>query len=197
MKDYFKNLGALFLLLVSLSQVMSADDVTETIEEALEAYKEGEYTEAIESLTYASQVIGQKKGEQLTAFLPEPLDGWDVKDKKKSSGSTVFGGGSSSERTYRKESSYVTVTIAADSPAMQSMMMIFTNPMFAASGGGKMEKIKRQKAIVIYDEIKKKGDIKIVVKKRFFVSIEGRGVTKEELVDFAKEIDYKKLSKLP
>jgi len=50
---------------------------------------------------------------------------------------------------------------------------------------------------VTYDEERKKGDIKIVVKKRFFVSIEGHGVTKEEIVAYAKAIDYKRLSKLP
>ena len=75
MKNYFKNIGALLLLLTAFSQALPADDVTESIDEALEAYKEGEYTEAIESLTYAAQVIGQKKAEQLSAFLPDAIEG--------------------------------------------------------------------------------------------------------------------------
>lgn len=197
MKTYLRSLGALLLLVTVSSQSLTADDVTDSIDEALEAYKEGEYTEAIESLSYASQVIGQKKAEQIGQYLPDALDGWSVRDKQRSGGSAVFGGGSSSERTYKKGSSSVTVSIAADSPAMQSMMMLFSNPMFAASGGGQLEKIKRQKAIVTYDESRQKGDIKIVVKKRFFVSIEGQKVSKEELVAYAEAIDYKKLAKLP
>ncbi len=171
-KKYIRNVGAVLFLLALVSQTLSADDVTDSIKEALDAYKEGEYSEAIESLNYATQVIGQKKADQLSLFLPDPLDGWSVKDKKSSAGGAMFGGGSSSARTYKKDSSAVTVSIAADSPALQTMMMIFTNPMFATADGGQMEKIKRQKAIVTYDEGRKKGDIKIIVKKRFFVTIE-------------------------
>jgi hypothetical protein len=191
-----KKIIPILFLFAAVSQTIYADDVTESIDEALEAYKEGEYSEAIESLNYATQVIQQKKAGQLSAFLPEPLKGWSV-NSKKGSGGAIFGGGSSSTRNYKKGSSSVTVSIAADSPAMQSMMMIFSNPMFASSGGGEMQKIKRQKAMVTYEEGRKQGDIKIVVKKRFFVTIEGRNVSRDDLVSYAKGINYKKLSRLP
>lgn len=197
MDRYFRRLGALLLLVTVFTQTLSADDVTDSIDEALEAYKDGEYSEAIESLSYASQVISQKKAQQIGQYLPDPLDGWSLKDKQGSGGNAVFGGGSASERTYRKGSSSITVSIAADSPAMQSMMMLFTNPMFASSAGGELTKIKRQKAIVTYDGERQKGDIKIVVKKRFFVSIDGNRVSREELMAYAEAIDYKKLSRLP
>ncbi|OQX57495.1 MAG: hypothetical protein B5M52_07280 [Helicobacteraceae bacterium 4484_230] len=192
----FKRIILVLFLLTTVSQTIYADDVTDSIDEALEAYKEGEYSEAIESLNYATQVIQQKKAGQLSAFLPEPLEGWSV-NSRKGSGGAIFGGGSSSSRSYKKGSSSVTVAIAADSPAMQSMMMIFANPMFANSSGGEMQKIKRQKAVVTYDEGRKQGDIKIIVKKRFFVTIEGRHVSRDDLVAYAKGINYKKLSRLP
>ncbi len=200
-EEMLKNIikaGAVSLVLSMLMlQSANADDVTETISEALESYKDGEYSDSVESLNYAIQVIQQKKADALSKFLPNALDGWSVKDKKRQSGGGMFGGGISSTRQYKKDSSSITVTIAADSPAMQSMMMILSNPMFAGSSGGEMMKIKRQKAMVTYNEGRKKGDIKIVVKKRFFVTVEGRQVSREELVAYAEGINYKKLAKMP
>ncbi len=80
---------------------------------------------------------------------------------------------------------------------MQGMMMLFTNPAFAAADGGKLEKIRGQKAIVKYTPATKKGDIKIMVVNRFLVSIEGNDINKEDLKNYAKAIDYKKLGALP
>jgi hypothetical protein len=80
---------------------------------------------------------------------------------------------------------------------MQSVMMMFTNPMFATSDGGKLEKVGDQKAIVKYEADRKRGDIKIVVANRFLITVEGRNVTKEDLEAYAKAIDYKKLESIP
>ena len=109
----------------------------------------------------------------------------------------MFGGGLTAERRYSKQSGNVTIQIITDSPMMQSMMMMVSNPMYAASDGGKLEKIGRQKAIVKYDETRQQGDIKIVVANRFFVQIQGRNVTKDDLKLYAKAIDYKKLAAAP
>lgn len=186
------------LVMLLTSQGLFADDVTESINDALEQYKGGEYTDAIESLEYATQVMRQKKANTLEAYLPEALEGWHSEASKQQAGAgALFGGGVSSSRTYRRGTSSVTVTIAGDSPMLQSMMMLFSNPAIATADGGTMEKIKRQKAIVTYREPQKKGDIKIVVKKRFFVTVEGRDISREELVAYAEGIEYKKLAKLP
>lgn len=196
-RRYLKKAGEVFLAVVLASQLLHADDVTESISDALEQYKEGAYSDAIESLEYATQIIRQKKANTLEAYLPQALEGWQAAENKQQAGAAaLFGGGVSSSRTYHRGASSVTVTIAADSPVLQSMMMLFSNPAFATADGGTMEKIKRQKAIVTYSEPQKSGDIKIVVKKRFFVTVEGRDVSKEELVAYAEAIEYTKLAKL-
>ncbi len=84
----------------------------------------------------------------------------------------------------------------ADSPILQGMMGLFANPMFATSDGGKLERINRQKAIVKYNSERKQGNIKIVVAKRFLVSIEGTKVSREDLISYAKAIDYKKIKEM-
>lgn len=175
-----------------------ADDVTESINEALEYYKDGAYSDAVGSLNYASQLIQQKKGEALESFLPEPLDGWTAEEaKSQAAGSAMMGGGLSAERSYRNGESKIDVQIITDSPIMQGMMMMFSNPMIAASDGGKLQKIGRQKAIVKYDAADKSGDIKVVVAHRFLVTIEGNNIAEADLKGYAKAIDYNKLGQMP
>ncbi|TCK17423.1 hypothetical protein DFR30_0653 [Thiogranum longum] len=175
-----------------------ADDIEDSINEALEYYHDGEYKDAVESLNYATQLIQQKKGGELEAFLPEPLDGWSAQPpSSQAAGGAMFGGGVTAERTYSKNASSVTVRIITDSPMMQGMMMMFSNPMFAASDGGKLERVGRQKAIVKFDSDNRQGEINIVVAKRFLVTIEGNDVSAEDLKAYAEAIDYKKLKDMP
>lgn len=175
-----------------------ADDVTDYINEALEYYKDGQYSEAVSSLNFAEQLIQQKKSSGLEAFLPEPLKGWNAEAAtSQAANSAMLGGGISAERRYSKGESSIRIEIMADSPMLQGVMMMMSNPMFATSDGGKMERIGKQKAIVKFDPNNKEGDIRIVAANRFMVTIEGQGITDNELKDYAKAIDYDKLSQLP
>ena len=184
------------LLFFSLN--LQADDVTETLSGAIKSYENGEFTDAVEDINYALQLIQQKKSEGLSSYLPAPLDGWTAKKAESTTaGSGMFGGGIGAHRTYRKGSAKVKVEILTDSPILQSMMGLFTNPLFATSDGGKLERIKRQKAIVKYNEERQHGEITIVVDKRFLVQVKGNKVNLEELKKYAKAIDFKKLKKLP
>ncbi len=193
-----KKMSLIPVLLISLGVCVQADDVTDTIGEALKSYESGEFSTAVEDLNYALELIKQKKSEGLQTYLPEPLEGWTAKDAtSQTAGAGMFGGGLATERTYKKDKSKVKVQIMADSPVLQGMMGLFTNPMFATSDGGKLERINRQKAIVKYDKEREKGDIKIVVAKRFMITVEGTKVSREDLVAYAKAIDYKKIAKMP
>lgn len=200
MNDVRKTLlfCCLALMLVLPTASGYADDITDSIQEALEYYKEGQYSDAVESLNYASQLIQQNKAENMGSLLPDALPGWTAEAaSSQAAGAAMFGGGVTAERTYTKDGGRITIQIITDSPVMQSMMMMFTNPMFAASDGGKLEKIGRQKAIVKYAPEDRQGDIKLVIENRFFVSIEGSDVSKEDLTAYAEAIDYKKFSKMP
>jgi len=189
-----KVLVTAIILFVSFG-FANADEVIDSINEGLHKYKNGEYSAAVGSLDYASQLIRQKRSEQLKSFLPKPLAGWKAKDPTSQAvGAAMLGGGVSAERQYNKGSSSVSVKIVTDSPLMQSIMMMFTNPMFAASGGGKLETISGQKAIVKYNETNKSGEINIVVINRFLITVEGNGVTKEELKNYTVSINYNKLA---
>ena len=173
-----------------------ADEITDSIEEAMAYYKENNYVEASSSLDYASQLIRQKRSGKLEAFLPEPLAGWSAEDvKSQAAGPGYLGGMISAKRKYKKDKSSVTMEIITDSPTLQSMVMLFSNPAYASADGGKLTKIKRQKAIVKYKPSRKNGEINIVVAKQYLVSVKGRNVNETDLVDYASAIDYKKLKK--
>jgi len=186
------------LIWIALTAGVYADETADAINEALQQYQKGEYTGAMGSLNYASQLIGQKKGEQLRSFLPKPLEGWTADDAASQVANTaMMGGGVSAERSYHKDSSSVTIRITSDSPMLQGMMMMLSNPMFAGADGGKMEKISGEKAIIKYNAANKDGNINIVVANRMLVTIEGNSVTEQDLKDYALSVEYKKLSAIP
>lgn len=180
------------------SSPILADDVTDSISEALKQYNNGELADAVQSLDYASQLIRQKKGGQLEAYLPEPIPGWKAEAAKSQAlGSAMFGGGVTAERSYVKDGSRVEVKIITDSPLMQAMMMMFSNPMMATADGGKLEKIGGEKAIVKYSNDNKDGSISMVIANRFLITVEGTDVARQDLIAFAQGIDFKKLAAMP
>jgi len=183
-------------LSIFVSGAVWADDVTDSIEEALEYYEEGDFVEAASSLDYASQLIRQKRSGSLEGFLPEPLAGWSAKDvESQAAGAAYMGGMISAKRVYRKEQGQITIEIFTDSPMLQSMVMMFSNPAYASADGGKLTKINRQKAIIKYKPSNKNGEINIVVAKKYLVTVKGRKVNESDLIDYASAIDYKKLKK--
>jgi hypothetical protein len=194
------NIRFLLILLSCLSIFVSAtvwaDDVTDSIEEALEYYNEGDFVEASSSLDYASQLIRQKRSSSLESFLPEPLAGWSAKDvESQATGGASIGGMISAKRVYRMEQSQITIEIFTDSPMLQSMVMMLSNPAYASTDGGKLTKIEKQKAVIKYKPSDKNGEINIVVAKKYLVTVKGRKINESDLVDYASTIDYKKLKK--
>lgn len=192
----------LFILVAVVIMIFSvpvyADEITDSINDALKSYQDGKYSEAMNSLNYASQLIGQKKGGDLVSFLPEPLKEWTAEEAvSNAAGTQMFGGGITAERSYNKDPSSVYVKIITDSPMLQGLMIMISNPMMAASDGGKLEKISGEKAVVKYNAEDKNGDINIVVANRFLVTVEGSDVSLEDLKAYAGAVDYKKLAELP
>jgi hypothetical protein len=194
-KIWFFAIALLLSIALPLLSTAAEDPVMKTINEAVQHYKDGKYSAAVTGLDYASQMIRQKKGEALGKLLPEPLAGWTAKQAdSKAMGTAMFGGATTAQRQYIKDNSTITVRYSTDSPMMQSMMMMFSNPIFASSAG-KLELINGQKAIVDYKETS--GTINIVIGNTLLITVEGNNVKREDLMAFATKIDMDKLAKLP
>ena len=187
-----KTLTYISLATILISTTISADDITDTMEEAMSAYKKGDYVQTKEDLTYVMELLKQKKGETIQGFLPEPLDGWKAeKAKSENAGSGMLGGGSTTSRTYTKDKSKIVISVVTDSPLLQGLGSLLGNPMF--NSGGKLKRINREKATIKYNEKNKSGDVTIMLNKRFLVTVEGSQVTEDELIEYAKAIDFKKI----
>ncbi|WP_028319300.1 hypothetical protein [Desulfobulbus elongatus] len=187
----------LALAVVVCAQPSRAEDIVlSTIKEATRQYEAGDYTGAASNLDYAAQLVRQQKSERIKALLPEPLPGWEGKEASAQAlGAAILGGGVTVSRDYRKGSANVSVEIVSDSPVLQSVLMMVNNPMFAGAGGGKLEMVKGQRAILKYDSGKKTGELYIVVAARFVVTIKGRPAAREDLLAYGETIDYRTLEK--
>ena len=187
----------LVLAHVFLTQLVWAEDnVLSTIAEATRQYTSGDYTGAASNLDYAAQLVRQQKSERMKSLLPEPLAGWEGKEANAQAlGAAILGGGVTVSRDYKRDNSRISVEIVSDSPVLQSVLMMINNPMFAGAGGGKLETLKEQRAIVKYDSGKESGEMYVVVDSRFVVTIKGKKVTREDLMAYGEAIDYAALEK--
>lgn len=197
-----KGTIALLVLLAGFTltgvKTVRADDVMDSINQAIEAYRKGDYSGAAGNLDYAAQLMRQKRSERLLSFLPEPLPGWTGEEPKSQAvGQMMFGGMLSGERRYFKGANTITVTIVSDSPMLlQGAMVMLANPMFAGSEGGTLQRIKGQNAMVSYDSSSQSGSVKVIVANRVLVTIDGQGIAQKDLIDYASAINYQKLQSL-
>jgi hypothetical protein len=172
------------------------DTVIRVIREATRQYETGDYTGAASNLDYAAQLVRQQKSEHMKSLLPEPLPGWQGQAPDgQALGSAIIGGGVTVSRDYLKGESTVSIEIVSDSPVLQSLLMMVNNPMFAGAGGGKLEMLKGQRAIIKYDEEKKDGEMYVVVDSRVVVTIKGSRIERRDLLAYGEVIDYQRLEK--
>jgi len=186
-------LAALSLvLLLSFSPALLADDVKDQIDEAIKAYEKEDYNTAITALESAATLIRQKKGELVSKLLPEPLKGWEAGEAKSSAGAAgIFGGGISAERRYTQKvdgkTVALTISITTDSPLIQTMGMMFSNPLFMGQDN-KLTVINGEKAIAN----ERDNSLTSMVANKVLVKIDGdRKVSREALKEYFKIIDFK------
>jgi len=182
----------LLALLLSFSPVLQADDVKDQIDEAIKAYEKEDYNTAITALESAATLIRQKKGELVSKLLPEPLKGWEAGEAKSSAGAAgIFGGGISAERRYTQKvdgkTVALTISITTDSPLIQTMGMMFSNPLFMGQDN-KLTVINGEKAIAN----ERDNSLTSMVANKVLVKIDGdKKVSPETLKEYFKIIDFK------
>lgn len=195
-KKVLPNIFLIFTAMIIAGNIF-ADDVTDSIDKAVDHYKKGQFRKATSSLDFATQLIRQKRGESLETVLPEPLQGWtSEKASSQAMGSAMMGGMISAEKIYQKGDSSITIRLTTDSPMIQGMLMMMSNPAFASSTGAKVLKIKEQQAIIKFRDADKGGDINIIANDKFLVTIDGNNIAEKDLIDYASSIDFEKFKSL-
>lgn len=172
------------LALLGLVNPALADEVTDTLNSAMQAYEEGDIEYAIEELDYAKQLLKEMSTEELAAFLPEPPEGWtrEVSQENMSGGLAFLGGGVGAEATYSNDSQSFTISITADNPMVTAFGGMIAN---AGMMGMKLQRVGREKFLL--DD----GEITGLIDNRILVKASGADV--EMMVEVLKEIDFKAL----
>ena len=200
-----KLVGAGVVVILALVLVVSAcaDEVLEEMDYAREAYEDGSYSEAIESLNFVIAQIQSLQVDELRKALPEPLSGWTMEEQESDAmGYSFFGlsAGAGVTRRYYEEDSDATIEIiiGAQSMMLQQVTMFLKNPALAAAQPNtKLEK-KRiegiEGRITIIEEFSSEdesGKLSLTPDDKTLVTIEGWNISdKEILYEYLDGIDF-------
>ncbi|MDO3384756.1 hypothetical protein QWI17_02765 [Gilvimarinus sp. SDUM040013] len=173
---------------LTLPAASLADEVTDAVDEAISAYKDGQLTEAVSQLDYAAGLIRQQKAEGILAVFPDPLSGWSAEDaESQSAGGMMMGGGITANRTYNKGNMNISIELVTDSPLLQSMMGMFNNPSLITMNGGKLIKVQGHKAI--YNGQQNDPEILLIVNGNAMFTLRTNGASGEDLKAYGEALN--------
>lgn len=173
-------------LVASFAAPVWADDVTETIQSALDAYNEGDIAYATEELNFALQLLKEMRADDLRSFLPEPLDGWTREIDADAAAAVGMMGGTGAVATYVSDDDNFTITIVMDSPMVTGMAPLLSNPAVAASSGARMVRVGREKFVSL------DGDLNGLIGNRILVQADGDDT--DAIVAHLETMDFRALS---
>ncbi|MEM9099103.1 MAG: hypothetical protein AAGC79_11325 [Pseudomonadota bacterium] len=175
----FRTLFGAVAIALTLAPGAQADEITDTIQAALEAYEAGDIKLAKEELDFASQLLSQIKATGLTAFLPEPMDGWTQQEvDTQASAALAFGGGLVANAVYENGGKSVDMTLMADSPMVTAMAAALGNVAIMGSMG-QVKRVNGQRLVVTPD-----GEIQSLIDGKVLVQISGTAAVEEKLAYF-------------
>ncbi|MBB4266803.1 hypothetical protein [Roseospira visakhapatnamensis] len=157
-----------------------ADEIEDSIAAALEAYRAGDTNLAKEELDYAGQLLSQMKAEGLSAFLPDPMDGWTREDgDTQALGAAMMGGGLTANAAYARGGERVEINLMADNPMVNAMAGMFANTTMMGAMGS-LKRINGQKVVLTND-----GEIQALINNRILVQVSGSAAVEDKEAYFA------------
>jgi hypothetical protein len=149
----YRTLTAAALAAVLLPMPAAADDITDALTAAIEAYEAGDIQDALAETAYATQLLNEVQSEGLANFLPPALDGWtrEVSDEP-AVGLGFMGGGSAAEAEYTGPGGSFTIMMVADNPMVGAMAGMLGNASVMASMG-RIERINGESFLNSDDEL--------------------------------------------
>lgn len=172
------------LIAGALALPVHADEISDTLQSALDAYADGDIQYALEELDFAKQKLLELKTDSLGAFLPPAPEGWSFeKNSEMNSALGMLGGGVGAEGTYSNgDGASVKVTLMADNPMVGSMAAMITN---ASAMGMKVERINRQR-FAIQDQ-----QMMALIANRILIQTEGDLALAQQILE---QMDFKAMA---
>lgn len=169
---------------LSIATPVWADDITDTLNSAIEAYEQGDIAYALEEIAFATQLMKQLNAGTLTQLLPAAQDGWtqdiDV-DEARALGAM---GGTGAVAHYSNGGDEFTIQIMVDSPIIAGFAGIFGNAAVMASMGEVM-RVGREKFL------NNDGELTAVIGGRILV--QGMGSNTDAILAHLKAMDFNAL----
>ncbi len=197
---YFCIVLVIVALVAALPLAAAADELEDQIKLGLKLYQQGKYNKAAEELEFALAQLRQKKANSLTAVFPEAPSGWKAQEPmSKSAASGLLGGGISASRAYRQEGGKgrASIELMSDSPLIQSLGMMLSNPMFMQGNrGARLVKVQGYKAM-----LSKRGrgaELQALVEGKVLLKVSASRCPQPEQVvlQLARKIDMNKLKQI-
>ena len=115
---------------IALGMPAHADEVSDALQAALDAYASGNLAKVSETMTMATRALGKQQSAMLAALLPAAPSGWTMtptEDFGQSFG--IMGGGAGAEGRYDNADQSVSFTMSfvADNPMVASMGAMLGN----------------------------------------------------------------------
>lgn len=197
-RRFFQTL--LLTAALTTAPALSADEVTEQIDLGVQAYEGGELRQAVQELQYAIAQIQEMLNDEYTKLMPEPLAGWTADEPEaQSAGMAVMGGGTQVSRQYRKEgtSESVRIQLMADSPFLQAMSMMLSNPMLMQSDPStKLYRLGKYRGMIKHQKNSTRWEISLMVANRILVQVSGEGLeSKAPAETYLKALDLQAVEK--
>jgi len=173
-------LAVLAASLIGGAPPLHADEISDQIEMGRQAYEAGELRQAKDELQYAIAQIQERLDNQYVTLMPEPLPGWVAEPAQaQTAGMAMMGGGTQLSRAYREPSSgaAVELSVMADSPFLQAMSMMLSNPMMMRSEPGtKLYRLGRHRGMLKHPPGSKHWEISLMLANRILVQVQGDGL---------------------
>jgi hypothetical protein len=181
-------LSVVLAMLMVGAAVVSADDISDAITAAQDAYARADYKEAGVALQTALVGVNERLSDLIVQTMPAPPSGWvaeEPEDIDASAPEMGFGTGLMVQRTYHTpDGSSIDMTVEVNSPLLPTFRMFLSNPMLAASMGaqGDMKKTK----VCSYDALEQftgdSTDIQILAGKVTLISVSGEDSSDRDFV---------------
>lgn len=164
----------------------TADEVSDTIQSALDAYNEGDTAYATRQLDFALQLLNDMQAGDMQSFLPEPLDGWTREIDTDPASIVNIMGGTGALASYTSDNATFTIALMMDSPMVAAMAPLLSNPTMAAASGGRIVPVGREQFVSL------EGDLNGLVGGRVF--IQAGGEESDSMVAHLETMDFRALS---
>jgi hypothetical protein len=176
-------------LALSLSGLTAAhaDDISDALQAASDAYSAGNLKDTSDKLALAAQAIRAKEIELLNAFLPPAPDGYTSEvstDYAQSFG--MIGGGSGTEISYSSDAASFKLDITVDNAMVASMAPMLSNAAIMTAMG-KVDQIGEQ--LVLEED----QSLTTLVANRILVQMQGADVA--VMLPLMQKIDFAGLAK--